>query len=67
MLTEPDAGARAGEGEFAFAPGGRVRKPVIGGVVPFSTVDWPGKLVAVGVDALLGVMLLLGVGELLKV
>ena len=47
MLTEPDADARAGEGEFAFAPGGRVRKPVIGGVVPFSTVDWPGKLAAV--------------------
>ena len=26
---------------------GRVRAPVIGGVVPFSTVDWPGKLAAV--------------------
>ena len=47
MLIEPDASVRAGEGDSATALRPRDRKPVIGGVVPFSTVDWPGKLAAV--------------------
>lgn len=44
MYRDPDGtDCQASSNEWA----GRLHDPVIGGVVPFSTVDWPGKLAAV--------------------